>query len=144
MPSNRVQLLSVLGWLPSTLALPNLNVARATASAPVVSYATSMEHTAFSGTPTVTGALNATSTLAMSISSLGISPEATTYPSDGNLNEPQPAPFVPAGGVGTNGTTPVYNAKSDFDFQSLVCIVPPYSLAAAGIDSMWVGTCSLR
>jgi Ferritin-like domain len=42
-----------------------------------------------------------------------------TYPSDGQLHDPQPAPYVPAGGGGTNGTEPVYNAKSDFDYQSL-------------------------
>lgn len=118
MASKHQLVLSLLGWLPSTLALPNI---AAQTAAPLVSFATSMDHTSFQGTPTVTGALNASSTLAMSIPSLGVAPSATTYPSDGNLHDPAPAPYAPAGGVGTNGTTPVYNAKSDFDFQSLVC-----------------------
>jgi len=30
-----------------------------------------------------------------------------------------PAPYTPAGGLGTNGTLPVYNVKSDFDYESL-------------------------
>ncbi|PYH90423.1 hypothetical protein BO71DRAFT_75615 [Aspergillus ellipticus CBS 707.79] len=46
-------------------------------------------------------------------------PAATTYPSDGRLHSPEAGPYTPAGGVGTNGTTPVYNAKSDFDYESL-------------------------
>ncbi|KAJ7819804.1 Rds1 protein [Mycena olivaceomarginata] len=32
---------------------------------------------------------------------------------------PPPAPFTPAGGLGTNGTPPVYSPMSDFDFQSM-------------------------
>lgn len=86
---------------------------------PVVSHPTSLPHTPFSGSPTVTGALNATST-GSGISSQPAPPAATTYPSDGKLHDAAPAPFVPAGGVGTNGTTPVYNVKSDFDYESLV------------------------
>lgn len=145
MALNHLRMLSLLGWIPSTFALPNLNVARATAAAPVVSFATSMAHTSFHGTPTVSGALNGTSTIAMSISSLSVAPEATTYPSDGKLHDAQPAPFVPAGGVGTNGTTPVYNAKSDFDFQSLVCC----SIWSVWTDRSWLtdtspGSRSLR
>ena len=35
------------------------------------------------------------------------------------LHDPEPAPYTPAGGLGTNGTEPVYNAKSDFDYESL-------------------------
>lgn len=75
-------------------------------------------HGPFSGQPTTTGALSNT-VLAASIPALPPNPTATTYPSDGELHDPQPAPFTPAGGLGTNGTEPVYNAKSDFDFQSL-------------------------
>ena len=123
--------LNLLGWVPFTLGLPNLHLARATTAAPVVSHETSMAHSAYMGTPTVTGALNASSTLAANISSLSVAPSATTYPSDGELHDPAPAPFVPAGGVGTNGTTPVYNAKSDFDFESLVGVLfAPYSSLA--------------
>lgn len=75
-------------------------------------------HGPFSGQPTTTGALSL-SVLAASIPPLPPNPSATTYLADGNLHDPQPAPYTPAGGLGTNGTEPVYNAKSDFDFQSL-------------------------
>lgn len=76
-------------------------------------------HGPFSGTPTTTGALSL-SVLAPSIPALPPNPTATTYPSDGKLHDPEPAPYTPAGGLGTNGTEPVYNAKSDFDYESLV------------------------
>lgn len=69
--------------------------------------------------PTTTGALTAP-ILAPSIPALPPSPGATTYPSDGKLHNPEPAPYTPAGGLGTNGAEPVYNAKSDFDYESLV------------------------
>lgn len=48
----------------------------------------------------------------------GVPPSQTTYPSDGQLHAAQPAPYVPAGGVGTN-ITPIYNVQSDFDYESL-------------------------
>ncbi|EEQ91212.1 rds1 [Blastomyces dermatitidis ER-3] len=73
----------------------------------------------FTGTPTVTGALSGTAILGTAISPKPAPANATTYPSDGRLHDPQPAPYVPGGGLGTNGTMPVYNAKSDYDFQSL-------------------------
>ncbi|KAI9043494.1 ferritin-like domain-containing protein [Aspergillus affinis] len=110
--------LALLASLPLTLAAPNRMFAQANSSVPVVSHPASLSHGPYSGTPTVTGALNATS-IGPGISSLGVPPAATTYPSDGQLHNPEPGPYVPAGGVGTNGTTPVYNAKSDFDYESL-------------------------
>ena len=76
-------------------------------------------HGPFSGVPTTTGALSL-SVLAASIPALPPNPTATTYPSDGKLHDPEPAPYTPAGGLGTDGTEPVYNAKSDFDYESLV------------------------
>lgn len=79
----------------------------------------SASHGPFSGVPTTTGALSL-SVLAASIPALPPKAAATTYPSDGNLHDPEPAPYTPAGGLGTDGTEPVYNAKSDFDFESLV------------------------
>ncbi|KAL1956111.1 hypothetical protein VTO42DRAFT_7630 [Malbranchea cinnamomea] len=89
------------------------------ASPPVVT-ATSAFHGPFTGRPLVTGALTATGgILGTAISPLPPSPEATTYPSDGQLHDPQPAPFVPAGGLGTNGTIPVYRVQSDYDYQSV-------------------------
>lgn len=78
-----------------------------------------MAHTPFSGTPYTTGAVTASS-VGTGIPKGSILPGATTYPSNGQLNNPEPAPYVPAGGLGTNGSIPVYNAKSDFDFESLV------------------------
>lgn len=41
------------------------------------------------------------------------------YPNTGNLTKPEPAPYVPAGGINTNNTPPVYQAMSDFDWQSI-------------------------
>lgn len=124
-----VLLLGVLGSLPFSTAVPafpgNL-FARAEPTAtsshsapPTKSHPTSQAHTSFHGTPTITGALSASS-IGSGISSGKVAPSATTYPSDGKLHNAQPAPYVPAGGVGTNGTIPVYNAKSDFDYESLV------------------------
>ena len=75
-------------------------------------------HGPFSGVPTTTGALSL-SVLAASIPAKPPSPTATTYPSDGKLHDPEPAPYTPAGGSGTDGTEPVYNVKSDFDYESL-------------------------
>ena len=86
---------------------------------PQVSHTDVTSHGPYSGTPTITGALS-NSVLAPSIPALPPNPTATTYPSDGQLHDPQPAPYVPAGGLGTNGTEPVYNVKSDFDYESLV------------------------
>lgn len=128
---NSALVLSVLGSLPFTTAVPafpgNL-FARATHAAssthpapPVKSHQTSQAHTSYMGTPTITGALSASS-IGSGISSGKVAPSATTYPSDGKLHDPEPAPYVPAGGLGTNGTIPVYNAKSDFDYESLVRI----------------------
>ncbi|OOQ89414.1 Protein rds1 [Penicillium brasilianum] len=123
---NILPLLSVLGSLPLASAVPNgIVIARATTSSsasvsapPVRSHSSSGPHTPFSGTPSITGALTASS-IGSGISNGSVAPEATTYPSDGTLNDAQPAPYVPEGGVGTNGSIPVYNAKSDYDYESL-------------------------
>jgi len=42
-----------------------------------------------------------------------------TYNPNGQLHDPEPAPFTPAGGLGTNGTLPSYVVKSDFDYESI-------------------------
>lgn len=115
------QVLGLLCLLPSTLALPNMIAPRATGAPPIRTHASSAMHTPYSGTPTVTGALNATS-VGTGVPSRGVAPGATTYPSDGKLHQPQPGPYIPGGGIGTNGTTPVYNVRSDYDYESLVCI----------------------
>lgn len=92
------------------------------ATPPVVT-ATSNTHGPFTGRPMTTGPLTASGgILGTAISPHSASPAATTYPSDGDLHEPQPAPYVPAGGLGTNGTMPVYRVQSDYDYQSVVRI----------------------
>merc|ERR1712093_782400 len=55
-------------------------------------------HGPYSGTPTTTA----------------------TYSPDGTLHDQQPIPYTPAGGLGTNGTEPVYRVQSDFDYQSIL------------------------
>ena len=103
----------------ATSDVPSTTIAAAEAPPVVSSQVTGLtSHGPFSGQPTTTGALSL-SVLAASIPALPPNPTATTYPSDGNLHDPQPAPYTPAGGLGTNGTEPVYNAKSDFDYESL-------------------------
>ncbi|KAJ5705835.1 hypothetical protein N7536_001524 [Penicillium majusculum] len=125
-------LLSLLSSLPFTAASPRkhqqdpkttldppLPSANLSASAPPLrTYNSSRLYTPFTGTPTTTGALTASS-VGTGISRGGVAPAATTYSADGNLHHSEPAPYVPAGGVGTNGSTPVYNTKSDFDYESL-------------------------
>ncbi|KAJ5098523.1 Protein rds1 [Penicillium argentinense] len=126
---NPVLLLSVLGSMPLTFASPHeIILPRATDSSsasvvsisgpPTRSHPSSQPHTPFSGTPSTTGALTAAK-IGSGISSGTVPHAATTYPSDGKLHNAEPAPYVPAGGIGTNGTIPVYNAKSDFDYESL-------------------------
>ncbi|PKY03565.1 protein rds1 [Aspergillus campestris IBT 28561] len=112
-----------LAGLPVVTAVPRRVMAQATPVAssyvpPVVNISSSAIHTPFNGTPTVTGALNASS-IGTGIPTLAALPAATTYPSDGRLHQPEPAPYVPGGGLGTGGNAPVYNAKSDFDYESL-------------------------
>ena len=86
---------------------------------PQVPHTDVSSHGPFSGTPTTTGALSTTVT-ATAIPILPANPPETTYPSDGQLHDPQPAPYTPNGGLGTNGTEPVYKPQSDFDYESLV------------------------
>jgi len=72
-------------------------------------------------TGTASTPLGAISTviLAPSIPHLPPGPDATSYPRDGLLHGDQPAPFTPSGGLGTNGSEPVYVPQTDFDFQSM-------------------------
>ena len=85
---------------------------------PVVDVHNVTSHGPFTGTPTTTGALT-TTFLASVIPALPPNPAATTYPSDGKLHDPEPAPYTPNGGRDTNGTLPIYKPKSDFDYESL-------------------------
>ncbi|KAK5661613.1 hypothetical protein OQA88_9713 [Cercophora sp. LCS_1] len=68
--------------------------------------------------PTTTGALS-TNVLAPSVPAAPPGPDAYSYPSDGQLHGAEPAPYTPSGGLGTNGSAPVYRVLTDFDYQSI-------------------------
>ncbi|PFH57723.1 hypothetical protein XA68_14651 [Ophiocordyceps unilateralis] len=116
-----------MAYLASGLALTLLNLASAIPLEPpsqappavVVPHANVTSHGPYNGPPaTTTGALSAP-VVSPSIPSLPPPENSYDYPADGQLHEHQPAPFTPAGGIGTNGTAPVYRVQSDFDYQSL-------------------------
>ncbi|KAL2142342.1 hypothetical protein VTI28DRAFT_1234 [Corynascus sepedonium] len=76
-------------------------------------------HGPYDGPPaTTTGALS-TSILAPSIAPAPPPPQIVEYEADGQLHGDQPMPFTPSGGIGTNGSEPIYKVASDFDYQSL-------------------------
>ncbi|KAK5674131.1 hypothetical protein LTS10_013116 [Elasticomyces elasticus] len=75
-------------------------------------------HGPYSGTPTTIGAEHASTTISATIPILP-NTLATYYNSNGKLTEPEPTPYMPAGGVGVNGTLPIYMVQSDFDFESV-------------------------
>lgn len=89
--------------------------------APVVSSQVTgvTSHGPYSGTPTTTGAL-ANSPAGTAIPILPPNPMELTYNPNGELHEQEPVPYQPAGGLGTNGTEPVYRVQSDFDYQSIL------------------------
>lgn len=76
-------------------------------------------HGPYSGTPTTTGALS-NSPAGTAVPMLPPNPTALVYNPNGLLNDQQPIPYQPAGGLGTNGTEPVYRVQSDFDYQSIL------------------------
>ena len=82
-------------------------------------YTSATYHGPYTGTPTTTGAENGPTTLAASIPMLPPNPTATYYNTEGKPINPMPAPYTPAGGLGTNGTLPRYMVNSDFDFESI-------------------------
>jgi len=75
-------------------------------------------HGPYSGHPTTTGAVS-NHVLASSVGTLPPNPTATYYNANGTLLHAQPAPYIPAGGLGTNGSLPRYMVESDFDFESI-------------------------
>jgi len=75
-------------------------------------------HGPYSGTPTVIGAVT-TATEGLSIAPKPLNPTATYYNTNGLLQNEEPAPYTPAGGLGTNGSLPRYMVESDFDFESI-------------------------
>ena len=78
----------------------------------------STSHGPYSGTPTTTGAVT-TSASAMTVPTLPLNPTATYYNTNGKLQNEQPIPYAPAGGLGTNGSEPRYMVESDFDYESI-------------------------
>ncbi|KAL8702081.1 MAG: hypothetical protein Q9201_004583 [Fulgogasparrea decipioides] len=82
-------------------------------------YTSATYHGPYTGTPTTIGAAPGPTTLGASIPTLPPNPTATYYNTKGVPLNPLPAPFVPQGGLGTNGTLPRYMVESDFDFESI-------------------------
>ncbi|KAK6003691.1 hypothetical protein QM012_009462 [Aureobasidium pullulans] len=78
----------------------------------------STTHGPYSGVPTTVGAVT-TATLGLTVSTLPLNPTATYYNTNGKLQNPEPAPYTPAGGLGTNGSLPRYMVESDFDYESI-------------------------
>ncbi|KAK8144471.1 hypothetical protein G3M48_005765 [Beauveria asiatica] len=115
---------ALLAALPSTLAFPRLWQPTTTFTSTqtdipaAITADTNATHGSFTGTATTTGALS-TSVLSSEIPPLPPPNGSYDYPADGKLHAPEPAPYTPSGGVGTNGSAPVYRVQSDFDFQSL-------------------------
>nr|POF03959.1 protein rds1 [Quercus suber] len=75
-------------------------------------------HGPFSGEATVTGAVSNTPN-GTTIPDLGPAATATYYNTNGQLQNQEPIPYQPAGGLGTNGTIPRYMVNSDFDYESI-------------------------
>jgi len=82
-------------------------------------YTSATYHGPYTGTPTTTGAVDGPTTLAASIPTLPLNPTATYYNANGIPKNAFPAPYTPAGGLGTNGSLPRYMVNSDFDFESI-------------------------
>ena len=82
-------------------------------------YTSAPYHGPYNGTATTTGAANGPSTIAASIPTQPPNPTATYYNANGIPQKPFPAPYTPAGGLGTNGSLPRYMVESDFDFESI-------------------------
>ncbi|KAJ1326180.1 ferritin-like domain-containing protein [Microdochium nivale] len=120
-----IRLTPLLGLFGYSAAIPLVSQATTTVTSaapmtllpvPVTNVAS---HGPYTGpSPTTTGALS-TDVLAPSIPALPPLQQKFDYPADGQLHAPQPAPYTPNGGLGTNGSAPVYRVQSDFDYQSL-------------------------
>ncbi|KAI1372521.1 ferritin-like domain-containing protein [Hypoxylon crocopeplum] len=111
--------------VPHSLAVPYLSEATTTITSaasttvPVVPVTNVTSHGRYTGPPpTTTGALS-TEVTASSIPARPPEAYKLQYPADGQLHQPQPAPYTPGGGLGTNGSEPVYRVISDFDYESV-------------------------
>lgn len=119
-------MIAVVALVSQAVATANWRVSEAVYSSSRASFLSSMlssYSSAFAAATTATatsvGALS-TTVIAPSIPQLPPGPEATSYPRDGQLHGAEPAPYTPSGGLGTNGSEPVYAPETDFDFQSMV------------------------
>ncbi|RKU40837.1 hypothetical protein DL546_003812 [Coniochaeta pulveracea] len=116
---------SLMALLGSTVAVPFVSEPTTTVTSvptftpsAVADVHNVTSHGPYTGTPTTTGAIM-TSIIAPSIPARPPGPDAFKYPADGQLHAPEPAPYTPSGGLGTNGSMPVYKVLTDFDFESL-------------------------
>lgn len=108
----------------SAAAMPFVSMATTTMTSQpsvtpsVVPHTNVTSHGPYTGPPpTTTGALHVG--ISTTVVSGIINPEATVYPADGKLHGKEPMAYTPSGGIGFNGSTPIYKVESDFDFQSL-------------------------
>ncbi|KAI1407909.1 ferritin-like domain-containing protein [Hypoxylon sp. FL1857] len=111
--------------MPHSLAVPFVSEAATTVHSDAATMVSAVHvtnvtsHGSYTGPPpTTTGALS-TRVEAASIPARPPEPYKLQYPADGNLHQPQPAPYTPGGGLGTNGSEPVYRVVSDFDYESI-------------------------
>ncbi len=118
-------LTSLLAFVPSALAVPVVSEPSTTIFSepsftnPAVPVTDVTSHGPYTGPPpTTTGAIS-THVIASSIPARPPEPYKFKYPADGKLHAPEPAPYTPAGGLGTDGSEPVYRVQSDFDYQSV-------------------------
>ena len=77
-------------------------------------------HGPYSGPPATTTGAVSNSPLSTAIPTLPPNPTALLYNPNGELNDAEVIPYQPAGGLGTNGTEPVYRVQSDFDYESVL------------------------
>ncbi|KAL3420347.1 hypothetical protein PVAG01_08846 [Phlyctema vagabunda] len=109
--------------IASAAGLPASEIPGATNAVPprVSSIVTGItSHGPYSGPPATTTGAVSNSPLGTAIPMLPPNPTALKYNPNGTLNDPQPVPYQPAGGLGTNGTEPVYRVQSDFDYESVL------------------------
>ncbi|WPH04757.1 Hypothetical protein R9X50_00765200 [Acrodontium crateriforme] len=75
-------------------------------------------HRPYEGTPTNTGAV-ANEPAGIAILVLPPNPTAAYYNTNGKLQNQEPIPYQPAGGLGANGSEARYMVESDFNYDSI-------------------------
>lgn len=115
--------LSALSVVTSVAGLPAASIPGADIPPPpiVSSQVTGVtSHGPYKGPPATTTGAVSNSPAGTAIPVLPPNPTALIYNPNGELNNQQPIPYQPAGGLGTNGTEPVYRVQSDFDYESIL------------------------